>query len=428
MKAMVPEPTDGFWLPLDNAAKIWPAVIGKEQTSVFRISVELKQRVRIKALLEAVRSMEDRFPYFKMRLKAGFFWYYLEYLDLPIAVVPDLGESCRGFAPNGLMFRVLVRENFVSIEFSHILTDGGGGLEFLKTLLITYFENCGIPVPPGISYCRPGEEPSKEEYEDSYLKYFEKIKGSPIKGPRAFHIPFRLGPMPRFDRLTAIVSLEELTKKAKESDVSITEFLVAVYLHSYQEIFLQLSAYAKRKSHKIIKIEVPVNLRRILPSATMRNFSLFVKPGIDLRLGIYTFEEIVKVVYHQMRLQSDIKLLNKTISRHVSGEKNPVVRGMPLFLKSFLLSRIYMADSKSFSSVISNYGRISFPPGISDQIEKFVFIPPPPNKITKINCGVIGFENKLIISFGNISVSKELERHFLTFLTASGIPVKMIKQ
>ena len=54
----------------------------------------------------------------------------------------------------------------------------------------------------------------------------------------------------------------------------------------------------------------------------MRNFSLFVLPEIDLRLGQYTFDEIIKIVHHRMKLETDEKLINKIISRNVGSEKN----------------------------------------------------------------------------------------------------------
>src|SRR5678816_25502 len=75
-----------FWLRLDNAAKIYPAIKDKELTSVFRVAVELKERVKAKQFLEAVHAIENRFPYYKVILKAGFFWYYLEPQQAPIAV------------------------------------------------------------------------------------------------------------------------------------------------------------------------------------------------------------------------------------------------------------------------------------------------------------------------------------------------------
>ena len=419
--------TNDFWLRLDNAAKIYPAVKDKELTSVFRISVELKERIKAKQFLEAVHAIEDRFPYYKVTLKAGFFWYYLQPQPLPIIVKPDHTLPCRAFNKHELMFRVLVKDNKISVEFSHILTDGTGAFEFLKTLLITYFEKCNLNLSIDHPFFRPKETPSKEEYEDAYNRYFKKIETHRVKVPRAFHVPFPLKHTARFEVLTAVVPIEIITQKAKAYQVSLTEYLTAVYLYALQHIFNQLSAFRKRTSHKILRIEVPVNLRKLFPSRTMRNFSLYVLPGIDLRLGQYTFEEIVKTVYHQMRLETDQKLISKIISKNVSGEKSQFLRRVPLWLKSFILSRLYTRGTQQYSGVITNLGKMNLGPDINSRIHKFIFIPPPPNQIIKVNCGIVGFDNQLVLTFGNISQSRELERQFLTFLTAQGIPVSIIK-
>jgi NRPS condensation-like uncharacterized protein len=419
--------TDDFWLRLDNAAKIYPAIKDRELTSVFRVAVELKDRIKAKQFLEAVHSLEERFPYYKVKLKAGFFWYYLEPGNLPIRVLPDQGLPCRAFDKHELMFRVLVKDNRISVEFSHILTDGTGAFEFLKTLLLSYFEKCRLTIPASLSFLHPGEIPSEEEHEDAYKRYFKKIEAGPPKIPKAFHVPFRLRETPRFDILTAVIPLENVLQKAKAYEVSLTGYLVAVYLHSLQHIYEQQSSFQKHTARKIIRIEVPVNLRRIFPSRTMRNFSLYVMPGIDLRLGHYTFEEILKIVYHQMHLETEKKLISKMISRNVSGEKNSFIRSVPLFLKSLILSKLYALGTSQYSGVVTNIGKIDLGPEINNLINTFIFIPPPPNKILKVNCAVAGFDNKLVLTFGNITTSKELERQFLTFLTAQGIPVKLMK-
>jgi NRPS condensation-like uncharacterized protein len=416
-----------FWLRLDNAAKIYPAIKDKELTSVFRVAVEIKERIKAKQFLEAVHSIEERFPYYKVKLKAGFFWYYLEPHHLPIAVEPDNNIPCRAFYKGELMFRVLAKENTISVEFSHILTDATGAFEFLKTLLIVYFEKCRLQFPADPSFLNPGETPSKEEYEDAYNRYFKKIDSPPPKIPGAFHVPFRLKNIPRFHVLTAIIPIEIILKKAKEYEVSLTEYLIAVYLYSLQNIYNKQPGLKKRTSKKIIRIEVPVNLRRMFPSRTMRNFSLYVIPGIDLRLGHYSFEEIIKTVYHQMQLETDKKLISKMISRNVGGEKNPFVRSMPWFMKSLILSKLYALGTGQYSGVVTNLGKINLSPELNKLVNRFMFIPPPPNKILRVNCGAVGFDNKLVLTFGNITTSTELERQFLTFLIAEGIPVKIVK-
>jgi hypothetical protein len=426
---MTREITDinNFWLRLDNASKIYPAIKDKELTSVFRVAVELKERIKAKQFLQAVNEIEERFPYYKVKLKAGFFWYYLEPHKLPITVMPDQGLPCRAFDKQELMFRVLAKENKVSVEFSHILTDGTGAFEFLKSLLIIYLGKCCLKTPVDLPFIHPEEAPSKEEFEDSYNRYFKKIDSGPVKIPKAFHVPFHLRASPRFDVLTAVIPIQPILRKAKEYEISLTEYLTAVYLYSLQNIYNQLSTFKKRTSNKIIRIEVPVNLRRMFPSLTMRNFSLYVIPGIDLRLGNYSFEEIAKTVYHQMQLETDKKLISKMISRNVSGEKHPFIRRVPLWIKSFILSKLYALGTEQYSGVVTNLGKINLSPEINNLINTFLFIPPPPNKILKVNCGVVGFNDNLVLTFGNITVSKELERQFLTFLTSQGIPVKIVK-
>ena len=416
-----------FWLRLDNAAKIYPSAKVRDLTSVFRITAVLEETVKARQFFEAIDAIEDKFPYYKVKLKAGFFWYYLEHHNLPIAVAPDSEIPCKAFNKDELMFRVLVKKNNISVEFSHILTDGTGAFEFLKTILLSYFGKCGVGVLNAVKSNNINKN-DQEEFEDAFNRYYKNVKSPRIKMPKAFNIPFRLKKTARFKLLTATLPLNKILAKAKEFDVSLTDYLSAVYIYSLQEIYDQLPKARKRKCNKIIRIQVPVNLRKIFPSETMRNFSLFVMPGIDLRLGNYSFEEIVKTVYHQIQLATDPKLISKNISRNVGGEKNPFIRVMPLFIKSFVLSRLYINNTKNFSGVVTNYGKVDLSPQINEQIKKFIFIPPPPNKLLKINCGVVGFDNKLVMSFGNITVSKELERKFLSFLMAQGIPVKIINR
>ncbi len=160
---------------------------------------------------------------------------------------------------------------------------------------------------------------------------------------------------------------------------------------------------------------------------TMRNFSLFVTPEVDLSLGSYSFEEIVKTVHHLMQLETDKKLINKMIARNVGAERNILLKNTPLFIKSLILYLSYSIGGPSrYSGVITNLGKVSLGGEADKHIDHFVFIPPPPNKALRVNCGVLGFADSLIMSFGNITQSKELEREFFRFLVKHGIDVKII--
>jgi hypothetical protein len=417
-----------FWFALDNAAKIFPAIISNDVTAVIRLAATFKSPVNIDAFRRSVLKAEKRFPYYLVQLKKGFFWYYLEHLPHHISLETDDKTCCRKFRKGDLLLRFLIWHNTISLEVSHILTDGGGAFEFFKTVLILYFRECGKGIPADFPYKKPTEPYSEEEYEDAYKRYFKEEIPPMVKRSKAFHIPFPVKDSPRFDQMKVIVSMNDIKRVAKERNVSITVFLVAVYLYTLQDIFEGLSSFARLKKHKMLRVQVPVNLRNIFASGTMRNFSLFVMPEIDLRLGHYSFEEILRSVYHQMQLETEEKLINKNISRNVGSEKKLYVRSIPLFLKSLILKiKFNSLGTSQYSGVVTNLGKVELPPEISERIDHFLMTAPPPNKMLKISCAAIGFEDKLALSFGNITSTWGFEQTFLNFLKTQNIYFNRIR-
>ncbi len=426
----IPNDKSSFWTPLDNAAKIFPAIRSKENTTVIRLTASLKESVRISSLMRAVKRAELRFPYFKVSLHGGFFWYYLEQVNDSISIQHDKSVACKAFnrkTNNNLLIRILVHKNKISVEFSHILTDGYGLVTFLKSILIYYFQDKGLLQKNQIDSFYTSKA-DKEEFEDAYNRYFKENIPHVVKQPKAFHLPFLLKKKPRFELLYAILSIQQIKQKAKEKGVSITDYLVAVYLLTLQDIYHDYKKNGIYSSSKIARIQVPVNIRNIYPTKSMRNFSLFVMPEIDFRLGKYTFDEILKVVYHKMQLETDEKLISKIISRNVAGERNLIVRGIPIWLKSIILYYKYHSQGTNvYSGVLTNLGKVELPEPIRKRIDYFTISPPPPNKKLKINCGVIGYEDKLTLSFGNITNSNEFERRYLHFLAQQGIDIRITK-
>ncbi|MDY0239770.1 MAG: hypothetical protein RBR31_04135, partial [Bacteroidales bacterium] len=211
---------------------------------------------------------------------------------------------------------------------------------------------------------------------------------------------------------------------AREKGVNLTVYLTAVYLHAIQQIWENPELNRRKKKTGKLSIQIPVNLRNSYPSITMRNFSLFVMPEIDPGLGHYTFDEIVKTVFHQMQLETDTRLINKIISRNVGSERKIIVRAIPLFIKDPVLRINHRTmGSSQYSGVLSNLGRIHFPSQMLEHIDSLMVISPPPNKMIRVSCGMIGFNEQISITFGNITRSRELEKNFFRFLTGEKIPV-----
>lgn len=398
--------------------------MNKELSTVFRLSAVLKHPVELSAMMRALSHAEKRYPYFQVQLKEGFFWYYLEHLPEAIPTEVDDKGPCRHFSGKGLRLRILIKGRKVSLECSHILTDGGGAFEFFKALLEFYSKEIANNSGEKEVHQSKHEIP-KEEYEDSYKRYFKHDLPPIISRPTAYHLPFPLNAKPRLRYMNFQIKLDDIKEKAKHKKVSITDYLVATYMCSLQEIYESRGKRKKRKSKRWLRIQVPVNLRNIFPSITMRNFSLFVMPEIDLRLGHYTFDEILKSVYHQIRLETDEKLINKNISRNVGSERKIYVKSIPLFLKSLILRiTYYTKGANQYSGVVTNLGKARLPENTNHLIDYFIFTPPPPNKVMKAGCGIIGFDEHLVISFVNITKSTQLEDTFIRILKKQDIDVQ----
>jgi NRPS condensation-like uncharacterized protein len=130
-----------------------------------------------------------------------------------------------------------------------------------------------------------------------------------------------------------------------------------------------------------------------------------------------------------MQLETDEKLLNKNIARNVGSEKSIYVRSIPLFIKSLILKlKFNSLGTSQYSGVVTNLGKVKLPPETGNMVDHFILTAPPPNKLLKISCAVIGFNDKLTLSFGNITASWEFEDKFLNFLKSQNISIKAIEK
>ena len=139
-------------MPLDNAALIFPAIRRAEWVNVFRVSMTLKEDIDPRTLQRAVDHLKPRFPSVYVRLGSGLFWYFLEEVHAVPRVRQDYAYPLTHMGARELRrccFRVLYYKNRIAVEFFHALTDGSGGMIFLKTLAAEYLRiKYGTVVPP----------------------------------------------------------------------------------------------------------------------------------------------------------------------------------------------------------------------------------------------------------------------------------------
>jgi hypothetical protein len=413
----------GEWMKLDNAAKIYPAITGSELTGVFRISIFLTSPVILPALEKASEEASALFPFFSVELCKGFFWYYLEYNGNPPRVLADTGPRCQPFPrtmKGELVYRILARGNSISVEFFHILTDGGGAIFFLKTLLnFYYFHAFGITDVP---FPEVKEGPKPGSTDDLFTRHYERGIPRPAVLAGAWHLPYALRPVPRFRVTEFEIPAEDLAATAKETGCTITEYLTSTLLFLLQEIRLE---GGKGSPH--IRVQVPFDLRKRYDATTLRNFSLFAMPAIDIRMGHYSFEEVIREVKLTIQMMTDEKRIRQVISRNVAGEKNALIRIIPLFIKSPFMRFLYNRFGPSqFTSTITNMGRV-VPTGPAAEMMKAMSVtPPPPHREIKITAGLITLGKNTIITFGSLTDNPDLESRFVKRLTGAGLPVKLL--
>lgn len=410
------------WVSLDNSAKIYPAVRTRDWAAMFRVSVTLKDEVDQGLLERALADTLKRIPAFCLSLHKGVFWFYLEPNRLPSIVEPDVNNPCKKIdkrESNGYYFRVRVYRSRIALELFHSISDGNGAMVFLKTLAARYLTLSGHPIPAGEGVLDCTEEPHPEEMEDSHAAYasFRHIESRREK--KAYHPRMTRMPPPRLRIITGVMPAGAVHEKAAGLGVTVNEYLTGALCYAF---YLLQKQEAPRRP-KPVKISVPINMRRFYPSQTLRNFALFVNPGIEPEYGDYSFEEIVHHVHHFMRLRLNQQYLNAILSANVGNEKNPAVRAVPLFIKNLIMGMAYRLYGESrYTCSLSNLGILKVPEEMRPFVERFDFLMGPPRFNTH-GASAVTFDGKLCLSVTSVVEETELERLFFTELVRRGIPV-----
>ena len=134
-----------IWRRLDNSAKIFPLSAGKRYSAVFRLSVLLNNDINPKILKKAVIQSLEKYKSFKVKLKKGFFWHYLEENTKTPIIEEEREYPCKYINPvynRGYLFKVTYFKNKINIDIYHALTDGNSGTVFFREIIYTYLELC----------------------------------------------------------------------------------------------------------------------------------------------------------------------------------------------------------------------------------------------------------------------------------------------
>ena len=411
------------WYKLDLSAIVYPTLQRKDFSSVYRLSVVLKEPIQPDILQQAVDMTLPRFPIFKTAIHKGFFWRYLTPNHRPGPFVqPDIRNFCMPMsfrANNRYLMRIYYYGNRISLEAHHSLGDGTGGMFVLNTITANYLRLLGHEISNGYFVKDIHETPDPEELEDAYMRYANAKVCPPRPGEKTYRVRGTKEPFYTFNVIEGAMSTSEVLAVAKKYNASVTEYLNSVLLYSL--LHKQQNEWHIRLHP--VKIAMPVNLRRFFPSKTLRNFITMVYPSIDPRLGDYTFEEIITQVHHYMRYYINEKFLRGDITTNASTQRNPVIRVVPLFIKDFVVRQFYrIVQDKNSSAGLTNMGALKVPDDMKPYIEKFdIYMGQPFSSRT--NCAIASFEDTLTINFASNIIESDVERYFFRKLVKDGVHV-----
>ncbi len=407
-----------LWYELDNAASIYPYSSNRQWICGYRIGFVLTEEVDPEILKQAVKDIMPRFPSYFVQLRFGYFWPYLERInEMPIIEEEHLHpilQTPRWYTDVPAL-KIIYYKRRLCIEAFHGIADGGATIEVLKALTAQYLRLKGVEIPKSEFIIDINEKPAPEETIDCFKKVYDKTKKG-MKRKEQSSYQHVVKAIPNYNRVfQGLVPVVDIKAYCKPRNITITEFLTAVYIYS-------LYKCAPESNKKPIRISVPVSLRPLFGLNSMRNFSLFTNFGATLKPDkTSTLEDILKAIEGKLKEGTEKEVLERNITMNVSTAKNPVVRILPNGLKRPVLKIGYKNGQQKFACTLSNLGVCKMPPEMKEHIDRMdVFLGGPRNAF---GIAVNSIDDKLNIGFNVASKQTDVVREFYRTLASLGMRV-----
>ena len=404
------------WRRLDNSAKIFPISTGKKYSTVFRLSALLKEKVEPEILKKATEMALERYKNFKVRMKPGFFWYYLEENTKKPIIEEEKDYPCKYIDPkrnNDYLFKITYFDKKINIDIFHALTDGGSGVVFFREIIYLYLELKHPDV-----FGKEERFARKIDYttEDSYIKNYNKHAKGNSSNKKAYILKGKKIKLGAISAIHEIIDLKALKEECQKNEATITQYLTAVLIYSiYKENY--------KNSKKPIKVCIPVNLKKYFPSKTMSNFFSYITLIANME-ELDSFEKILEFVKNDFKKRLTQEEIMKTMSSNVKLGNNFFIKTIPLELKKIIVRLSYIEIRKYTTITFSNIGRIGIIGKYQPYIDNF-FMLIAPEPVEKIKCSGCTFEDKMVFTFTSILKDNSIEKRFYKFLKEKGIEVKI---
>lgn len=407
------------WEKLDNTAHLFPVIAGESMTSTYRICVELTEEIQPELLQEALDILLPKMDGFNLRMRTGIFWHYFEENGKKAPkVYEENAFPCRYIRPNknrSYLFQVSYYKKRINLEVFHVLTDGMGGLNFLRELTYQYLRLAH----PKLRELK-GDGLSNEtslNREDSFMKNYKKSKQSGFKKEKAYLMKMERMPAGEFGVLQGRMPVSQLKAVCKNYGVSINEYFIANFIWAtYKECLKGMP------SNKPIRVAVPVNLRPYFDSVTTKNFFVMVSAEFLPKDEEYTFEDVLTCVVEGLHKQINKEHLEDLFSYSVSNQVNVLMRPVPLAIKNLAMKFVYTQSALANTTTITNIGNVKVDEAYQPYVEMFhAFIAM--SKGQNLKGTVCSYGDTLAFTFSTVYMDTSVERAFFRKIAKDGVDV-----
>jgi len=404
-----------LWFPIDYGARTYPITLKHGQMSVFRLAMNLKHEVVPELLQIALTFTIKRFPSFATTLKKGVFWHYLDISRRRYYVYEENDIPClpiKIYGTKSQSFRVMYYKNRISVEFFHALTDGTGGMEFLKSLVSEYLRLTGSVLENDGSIIDINDTPKTEEFENEFANVKSTKTPSGFMDKRAVQINGKLSVIQPCRVLHFKIATDKLKEKSKKYNCTITAYLLALFMMSFK--------YSSDAIKGEFSIQVPVNLRKFYPSKTLRNFTLYCGVRIPVEKSL-EFEYMIKEIIKQL----NEKASKEQMTNMISSTKRLLTstKFIPLIIKRPIVRLAYgFLSEPLFTTTFSNLGLVKMPKEYEKHIDSVDFIL---GTLThnRIALSAASFNNTTVLSIAKNTIDPSFEERLYQLFEDEGLVV-----
>ena len=406
-----------LWFPLDDSAKIYPMSLEHDNMPLFRLSAYLVEDVVPELLQMALTFTIKRFPSFATTLKKGIFWHYLDTTKRRFTIHEENDVPCQPLRvgkSGSQAFRVIYYKNRISIEFFHVLTDGSGGMVFLKSLIAEYIRLTGVSIEEQGDIWNINDTPIAKETRNEFATIPHSQSTSGLINKRVLQMNGKLTNMKPNQIIHYKFDASKLKEVAHKYNTTVTIYMLAL-------VFMAIKSSTDSLSGDV-SVQVPVNMRKFYPSCTLRNFAMYCSVKFDIE-EINDISSLISAIKEQI----DEKASKDKMSEMITSANKLVssLRLVPLFIKLPIAKKLYgFLGDQAFTSTLSNLGVVKMPDEYYKHILSMDFVlgTCPNNRAIT---GVVTFNNVTTFSVSKMTKDPTFEETMYELFTKDGLEVEL---